>query len=552
MLRNTYNVYLPLDTLALNGALLEWGHTSEAQKYLGYFFATKINTTSGSIIYGPFGCDADADYGRLIATFVRAVEYGGDVQWAAKYVPTIHAMARAILARRTAAEAAFPRGHPLHGITAGSPEHDICRGPGYFFSVNAWHVRGILELGRLHASYPDLSINATLEASLVSTATAWRADLNRAANFTAVREAHSGDVYFLHPVVGSAYGADAGSAKGPLLQAGGTEVGCVARGTCFASMTAGLPDGSSNQHTNYANFRIFSETLLAGVLEAEYEIGIMQFRESHRGTLLGMTRFRDGLDDMPILGYGRGALAHGRRISFHAVLAGHTLQYLSRGTHWGTEQRQQLSRSTSSQAQRMYRNNCGISGEVRHTTVEPLNWVQYEARSSHTFVAGIRNMETLQDCSLCMVSSIASAYWVRWMLVTADRDASVVYVGQGAPRRWFTASDKPGRPAGFAVDNAPTRLGLVSFKIELQSAPGGLSGWVAVEPNHRRGHVTATTVAVAIRHAVKRSLSPFEIRVLSGDAKVVGWFPGNETALFRLGADHNFSFAAAPGPVLAT
>ena len=27
-------------------------------------------------------------------------------------------------------------------------------------------------------------------------------------------------------------------------------------------------------------------------------------RENHRGTLLGMTRFRDGLDDMPILGYG--------------------------------------------------------------------------------------------------------------------------------------------------------------------------------------------------------------------------------------------------------
>ena len=46
------------------------------------------------------------------------------------------------------------------------------------------------------------------------------------------------------------------------------------------------------------------ETLLAGVLDPEYELGIMNFRESHRGTLLGMTRFRDVLDDMPILGYG--------------------------------------------------------------------------------------------------------------------------------------------------------------------------------------------------------------------------------------------------------
>ena len=36
-----------------------------------------------------------------------------------------------------------------------------------------------------------------------------------------------------------------------------------------------------------------------------------------------------------------------------------------------------------------YRNDCGVGGE---------------------------------DCSLCMVSSVASSYWVRWMLVTADGD----------------------------------------------------------------------------------------------------------------------------------
>jgi hypothetical protein len=74
-----------------------------------------------------------------------------------------------------------------------------------------------------------------------------------------------------------------------------------------------------------ANFRIFSETLLAGVLDPEYELAIMNYRESHRGTLLGMTRFRDGLDDMPILGYGRSSLAHDRLYSFHNTLAGHSL-----------------------------------------------------------------------------------------------------------------------------------------------------------------------------------------------------------------------------------
>ena len=59
---------------------------------------------------------------------------------------------------------------------------------------------------------------------------------------------------------------------------GGDEATCVARGTCFESMTAGIigqPGGGSNQHTNYANFRIFSETLLANILDPEYELGIM-------------------------------------------------------------------------------------------------------------------------------------------------------------------------------------------------------------------------------------------------------------------------------------
>ena len=96
---NTYNEYLPLDTLALNGALLEFGHTEEALRYLGYFFETRVCSKpegctdhtgcdqpqgcagkpgskprlvpGGQIIYDVFGCDSDADYGRLIALYVQ-------------------------------------------------------------------------------------------------------------------------------------------------------------------------------------------------------------------------------------------------------------------------------------------------------------------------------------------------------------------------------------------------------------------------------------------------------------------------------------------------
>jgi hypothetical protein len=70
-----------------------------------------------------FGCDSDADYGRLIALYVQAVRYSGDLAWASSLLPTIHAMASMVLGKRAAATAAFPPGNPLHGMVAGSPEH---------------------------------------------------------------------------------------------------------------------------------------------------------------------------------------------------------------------------------------------------------------------------------------------------------------------------------------------------------------------------------------------------------------------------------------------
>ena len=93
----------------------------------------------------------------------------------------------------------------------------------------------------------------------------------------------------------------------------------------------------------------------AGVLDAKYELAIMDFRETHRGTLLGMTRFRDVLDDMPIRGYGSGALRYDRLYNFHNTLAGHSLNYLSRGAYSGSEQRQQLDYSQG--------NRTGITGK---------------------------------------------------------------------------------------------------------------------------------------------------------------------------------------------
>ena len=197
------------------------------------------------------------------------MRYSGNLTWAAAILPAVHALATNVLVRRAEAVAMFPAGHPFHGMVYGTPEHDICTAPSFYFSPNVWFARGLLSLGQLHEEYPALSRNTTLEATFLPTASAWRSDIGFAANYTAVRRSDGKGLFFLHPVVGSAYSEDNPPFEVPLGPMeltpieGGDESSCIKRKTCFTSMTAGVPGaaaGGSNQNTNYANFRIFSET----------------------------------------------------------------------------------------------------------------------------------------------------------------------------------------------------------------------------------------------------------------------------------------------------
>ena len=86
--------------------------------------------------YSIFGCDSDADYGRLIDMYVQAVRYSENMTWAADMLPVAQALAQNVLVRRETATAGYPTGHPFHGMVYSSPEHDICSAPSYFFSPN--------------------------------------------------------------------------------------------------------------------------------------------------------------------------------------------------------------------------------------------------------------------------------------------------------------------------------------------------------------------------------------------------------------------------------
>merc|ERR1712039_42638 len=186
----------------------------------------------------------------------------------------------------------------------------------------------------------------------------------------------------------------------------------------------------------------------------------------------------------PMVGYGWGNLYNDRVNSFHMALAGHSANYLSRGTFWATEQHDQLGGVNDFRIR-----NGGSGGETG---------------------------------SLCMVSAVSPAFWIRWMLVQEDLDDARVFIARGAKRSWYKNSS-------FGISDAPTRFGLISFSVDPSSS--GVSGAISFAPNPG-----ANTEAAMPEFSV-RIRSPDATKKLANvqvkGASLVHLFANNETVVLQ-------------------
>ena len=203
------------------------------------------------------------------------------------------------------------------GFIWGPAEHDRCHDPDYYFDINAWSWRGLLQLGRLHtagfsgtAPLAGLRRNETYGGQLLEVAAEWSNDINRAAAQMTVLD-NSGNPIFLPSV----------ARAGPRL----------ASEQPYTAMWQGV-------NSSYANFRYWSETILATALPSQYERAMLSFRAERGGTLGGMSTYEDHLDDMPIEGYAYGQLRQDNISQFLLQLSGHAANYAARGTFGTTEQ----------------------------------------------------------------------------------------------------------------------------------------------------------------------------------------------------------------------
>ena len=508
---------LPMQSFALDNALLEWGLLEPARARIAFFFEHFVrvdgtlnmqNWNSPSApdarrcpFDGVFGGnesspqmnDGLSDYGRAIDMWVAAAQQQpgtaavGGVNTAAfvnKTLATVLAMGRYMLRLRNNATAAIAKTSALHGMVWGPAEHDTCPAPDYYLSVQAWFWRGEVELGtwlQVHGA----ENTRTLSELLLQDAAALKQQIQTAVATTVVK-LEDGKT-FLPPILCEP------NATRPHRPT------CAEIRTPFINLTQPFPKDRANQSiASYSNFRYYGETLLAEALPPGLEDDLLDYRASHGATLAGMTRYKDHLDDMPAAGYGFASLLHAddgtgaNEARFHLLFAGHLANYQSRGTFAASEQ-------MSIYGDGVFRDHLGYA---------PV------------------------DAQYCVPAEVLAAYFLKWSLVFSPREprqlappsfstlhahsgtatgtttAPEVWLAHGAPRRWYDNRD------GFGATRAPTRHGVaVTFHVQAAAvaapvtaptkAAAVLGPQQEYQSQSRASHTWETTANVTLVRAAK-------------------------------------------------
>ena len=273
---------LPFQEIAVVQNLLDIGLAGPAADRLGWWLDNYIKA-DGQISTGdwedscPGGfADGLADYGEMQDIFVRtaraalAQSPNGTAWLAAHMGQGWRLMNYSYHLRLAAVARGEGSGNATKGMIWGSPEHDTCHSPDYYYHNNAWFLRGMLESGKFLRDVCAVEAVCTALAPqgavLLAEAERYRADL-LASLALSVTFAGDGTPLFIPPIAAPAYHP-------------------------FASMI-------ESTVAMYSNFRYFAELLGADVLPPAMSAALQDFRETHQGTVSGITRWSDHLDDMP-------------------------------------------------------------------------------------------------------------------------------------------------------------------------------------------------------------------------------------------------------------
>ncbi len=281
----------PPTVIHLGSCLVEWGHFERARDVIDCYLNAYVADDGSFVYYGP----AVSEYGQLLSLCARYLELSGDLRWwrgRESVLRRIWTRLR-VLRRESLADDSAPE--HARGLIPGLPEADYHGSEEqwreYYYSGDAWAVRGLTDVARA------LQVTGRSEeaAALEEGATQYRADL-----------------------LASVHAAGVATDEGLYVPPGPTQRVPIERMT-------------QDRHSSYCNYRYFAEMISAGVLPQRVVRRVLDWRATHGGELLAMTRFEGHLDDWPVLNYARALLETGEIERYQLLLYAHLAHHQAAG-----------------------------------------------------------------------------------------------------------------------------------------------------------------------------------------------------------------------------
>jgi len=368
----------PPATIFLSQALMAWGHVRRAGEVLSHYLSRYVKPDGTFDYYGP----AVAEYGQVLALAVEYVRLTGKRAWFTRRLTLLRPIWQRLLALREDTKQQFASDDPHHGLIPGLPEADYHAQPEqwqtFYYSGDVWTCRGLREVGRLLSEEDEDGLVAE-GAALLAEADAYQQDIRRSLQRTVQPEA-----------------------------------GYVPPGPDQLQPIENL---TANQHASYCNYRYFPEMMSADILPPATLDALLQWRRTHGGELLGMTRFEGHMDDWPALHVARALLERDEPDRYLMLMYAHWAHHAATGT----------------------------LGSYEQASIRP-----GEDDLKHMIAGQVLPCQAMTPIML------------RWGLVYEEREADTLWLCRAVPRRWLAPGER------LAVRRVPTRFGKVGFTIKLK------------------------------------------------------------------------------------
>ncbi len=354
----------PPTTISAVETLLAIGDIAEAADRITYYLSRYVNADGSLDYYGP----SVAEHGQLLSLAARVTDNLGGIAFVENHLALVRPIWQRLLDIRTRSLELYDEpGDPRHGLIPGLPEADYHEDEEqweqFYYAGDLWVCRGLREWGRV-----------LLASGLVTSREEGRTLLAEA-------DAYHDDIIASLRTVGAF--------DGDFLPPGPTQL-------------EPIDDMVADAHSSYCNYRYLPEMLSSGELPEELMRKGIEWRRTHRGELLRTTRFKEHLDDWPVLHYARALLELDMIDDYLLLMYAHLAHHQDAGTQVAYEQ---VDIKTEEGARR-------------------------------------RRAGQVAPCQFTVPTMLA------WAMAYDDRDGETIWLMRGAPKRWW---DTPGTISGPLV-----------------------------------------------------------------------------------------------------